>query len=69
MIKDETLDEAVTEAKRFLREVGKYKAAKNASPSIRMAACKRWSTVAEHAAVKRASLDLTRKLAEMRKGL
>ena len=68
MIKDDTLDEAVAEAKRFLRDVGKYKASKNASPAVRFSACKRYSTVAEHAAVKRASMDLSRKLADLRLG-
>lgn len=64
MIKDNTLDEAMVEAARFL------KAAK-ALRARRKAADIRWmhgDQIKEHAACKRASLDLTRKLADLRTG-
>lgn len=56
MITDKTLDEALVEAHRFIK----------AAKALR--AKRITDTVVEHAACKRASLDLTRKLADLRQG-
>ena len=50
-----TLDHAISEAKRFLELAGSAQATINETPSI------------TNAAAKRASLDLTRALADMRR--
>lgn len=71
MIKDNTLDEAMVEAARFLKAAKALRAArKSLAHDVHEHHINngRWSAVAEHAAAKRASLDLTRKLAELRAG-
>jgi len=64
MINDNTLNEAIAEAQRFIKRAKELQAASNESVGERG----HWSTVAEHAACKRASMDLTRKLADLRAG-
>lgn len=64
MIKDQTIDEA-------LIEIMRTKKALEALRKARKEADIRWlpkDQVKEHAAAKRASLDLTRKLADLRAG-
>jgi hypothetical protein len=67
MITDKTLDEALVEAHRFIKAAKALRAKRKAAESVRI----EWAitdTVVEHAACKRASLDLTRKLADLRQG-
>ncbi len=92
MIKDNTLDEAMVEAARFLKAAKALRAARKAARAedlsnmykvapptsgctpedvkAAMEAPFRWPRACpvEHAACKRASLDLTRKLADLRAG-
>lgn len=73
MIKDQTLDEAIIEAARFVKAAKALRASLKLGKDsqgcrTRMGATGHWTTVAEHAACKRASLDLTRKLADLRAG-
>lgn len=70
MIKDQTLDEAIVEAMRFVKAAKALRdsrKSKNLSHE-RFINTGHWTPVAEHAACKRASLDLTRKLADLRAG-
>lgn len=66
MIVDDTLESAIAEAERFLNCARTYQQVAALAPKNRQALMGRWSAAAEHAAVKRASLDLTRKLADLR---
>lgn len=92
MIKDQTLDEAIVEAMRFVKAAKALRAKRKDEAGLktcRSASCyvvnevdakvckacggKEFRTpiyadVKEHAACKRASLDLTRKLADLRTG-
>lgn len=73
MIKDQTLDEAIVEAMRFVKAAKALRDSKRLGSDdegdrARHGAVGHWTTVAEHAACKRASLDLTRKLADLRAG-
>lgn len=67
MIKDHTLDEAIIEIARTLKALKKLRAARKL-PMANLQATGRYSSIVEHAAAKRASLDLTRKLADLRQG-
>lgn len=74
MIKDQTLDEAIVEAMRFVKAAkalrAKRKEAEREENLKRDGAhwrLDRHCTV-EHAACKRASMDLTRKMADLRAG-
>lgn len=66
-MKETTLDEAITEAKRFIAVAELLQTAQNEAAGTRYKRTGRWSTTAESGAVKRASMDLTRKLAEVRR--
>lgn len=66
-MKETTLDEAIAEAKRFITIAEALQAAQSEAVGARQKRTGRWSTVAESGAMKRASMDLTRKLAEVRK--
>ena len=71
MITDKTLDEAIIEAARFIKAAKELRAARKLSRARVGLHCIDWAygdQVKEHAACKRASLDLTRKLADMRAG-
>lgn len=63
MIKDQTIDQALIELKRTEKALLELRAARKAGPSFG-----RWSLENEHSAAKRASMDLTRKLADLRAG-
>lgn len=71
MIQDKTIDEALIE---LLRTQKALEALRKARKSVKHDADEhqintgRWSCRNEHAAAKRASLDLTRKLADLRAG-
>lgn len=70
MIKDQTLDEALIEimrTKKALEKLRQSRKSKNLGHE-RFIETGHWSDVAEHSAAKRASLDLTRKLADLRAG-
>lgn len=67
MIADKTLDQALVEAHRFIK-AAKALRAKRKLASERVDGWVATDTVVEHAACKRASLDLTRKLADLRQG-
>lgn len=67
MIKDSTLDETLVELARTMKTLKALRAKRKAAEFVKPT----WSitdTVVEHAAAKRASLDLTRKLADLRAG-
>lgn len=67
MITDATLAEAVAEAKRFIKTAEDLQKRRKISASAPGATT--WSyqwQIVEHSACKRASLDLTRKLADLR---
>lgn len=66
-MKETTLDEAIAEAKRFIAAAEKLQVAQNEPAGTRMKRTGRWSTTVESGATKRASMDLTRVLAELRK--
>lgn len=72
MIKDQTLDEAIIEIARALKALKKLRAARKAAFFDHAGRPYRtpphWTVRAEHAAAKRASMDLTRKLADLRQG-
>ena len=84
MIKDQTLDEAIVEAMRFVKAAKALRDGRRSNKTLRVkdrytdnyggqiASVTEYhppvSTVAEHAACKRASLDVTRKLADLRAG-
>lgn len=71
MIQDKTLDEALVEIMRTKRALEALRKARKVQAGGNIAHYHQtghWSSVAEHAAAKRASLDLTRKLAELRAG-
>lgn len=71
MIQDKTIDETLVELARTMKALQALRAARK---SLNLDAYEhqintgRWSPVAEHAAAKRASLDLTRKLSDLRAG-
>lgn len=67
MIKDQTLDEAIVEAMRFVKAAKALRAKRKATKE-RADQWRPHNEVVEHAACKRASLDLTRKLADLRAG-
>jgi hypothetical protein len=70
MIKDSTLDEALVEVLRLKRalEALRAKRKRNFGEGL-VRGCKFYGVeTKEHAAAKRASLDLTRKLADLRAG-
>ena len=58
---DERIATAKAEAKRFLARVAEYEGARDGKG-------RGWSTVSESGALKRSSMDLTRALADLRKG-
>ena len=66
-MKETTLDEAIAEAKRFIAVAESLQTAQSESAGARQKRTGRWSTTVESGAVKRASMDLTRKLAEVRR--
>lgn len=72
MIKDQTIDQAIVECLRTLRALQALRAARKASakkPRAFQELVPTWyfnDQVKEHAAVMRASMDLTRKLADLR---
>lgn len=74
MITDKTLDEAMVEAARFLkaakalRKARKQSASKYKGPVALVEDWQHYDQHRQHAACKRASLDLTRKLADLRAG-
>lgn len=68
MIKDQTIDEALIELLRTKKALEALRSARKISDTDRFIENGQWSTVALHAAAKRASLDLTRKLADLRAG-
>lgn len=75
MIKDQTLDEAIVEAMRLVKAAKALRLdRKNAEAHLgrKRIGPDDWSIdrlcIPEHAACKRASLDLTRKLADLRAG-
>lgn len=90
MIKDQTLDEAIVEAMRFVKAAKALRAKRKDAPPFKVCygcqvanhverdRCEHcdkesfsWATredSRQHAACKRASLDLTRKLADLRAG-
>ena len=74
MIQDKTIDEALIELMRCQRALEKLRAkrkesaAKYQGPVPLVDEWVRRDQVKEHAAAKRASLDLTRKLADLRAG-
>lgn len=71
MITDKTLDEALVEAHRFIKAAKALRDARKVSESRQDMPGIPWyygDQVKEHAACKRASLDLTRKLADLRQG-
>ena len=68
MMQEHTLDKAISEAERFLAAAKKYRAISAAPNGAGMKITGRYSTVAEHASVKRASMDLSRMLADLRQG-
>lgn len=65
MIEPTTLDNAILEAERFLEKARTYQKRIQDPDSLRRGS-PYWSGVAEHAAVKRSSMDLTRILADLR---
>ena len=66
-MKETTLDEAIAEAKRFIEVAELLQLAQGEPAGVRVKRTGRWSTTVESGAVKRASMDLTRKLAEVRR--
>lgn len=68
MIKDHTLDEAIIEIARTLKALKKLRAARKIGPAELREKTGQYTEVALHAAAKRASMDLTRKLADLRQG-
>lgn len=62
-IKDKTIDEALIEIMRCQRALEALRAVRKKGPSFG-----RWTLQNEHSAALRASLDLTRKLADLRQG-
>lgn len=67
-MRDHTIDEALVELARTMKALKALRAARKATPVERRTSTGHWSTVAESGAAKRASLDLTRKLADLRAG-
>lgn len=75
MITDKTLDEALVEAHRFIKAAKALRSKRKAESYDHLgrrygnaeAICRQLCSI-EHAACKRASLDLTRKLADLRQG-
>lgn len=73
MIKDQTIDEALIEIMRTKKALEALRAAKRLGSDAEAArvlhgATGQWTITALHSAAKRASLDLTRKLADLRAG-
>ncbi|QHJ82176.1 MAG: hypothetical protein [Bacteriophage sp.] len=69
MIKDQTIDQALIELKRTEYALLKLRAKRRMhDDTARFIETGQWTEVAEHSAVKRASLDLTGKLADLRAG-
>lgn len=68
MIQDKTLDEAMVEAARFLKAAKALRAARKEAIAAGTFGCWSDGTPRESAACKRASLDLTHKLADLRAG-
>lgn len=72
MIKDHTLDRAIVEALRFVKAARALRAKRKIDfvdfKGRRYVAPPHWAVSKEHAAAKRASMDLTRKLADLRQG-
>lgn len=66
-MKEKTLDQAIAEARRFLKIANELKTLQNLTTVALYERTGRWSTIAESGAMKRASMDLTRVLAELRK--
>lgn len=67
MITDKTLDEALIEIMRTKKALEALRKARKASPErMNGLPWRAFDQVKEHAAAKRASLDLTRKLADLR---
>lgn len=70
MISDKTLDETLLEITRCMKALQALRASRKClnDDTTRFINTGHWSATAEHAAAKRASLDLTRKLADLRAG-
>ena len=71
MITDRTLDEALVELLRCQRALEALRKARKElkhDQDTHLIITGHWSDAAEHAAAKRASMDLTRKLAALRAG-
>ena len=68
MTKDQTIDEALIEIMRTKKALEALRKARRLSPEDKYILSGQWTEVALHAAAKRASLDLTRKLADLRAG-
>lgn len=72
MIKDQTIDEALIEIMRTKKALEALRKARKESsenpPGGIGLQWRTWEQIKEHSAAKRASLDLTRKLADLRAG-
>lgn len=72
MISDHTLDETLIELARSLKALKALRHARklnaDAGGMKLYEATRRWSTTVEEAAAKRASMDLSRKLSDLRQG-
>lgn len=68
MILDITIDQALIELKRTEKALLALRRARKLSETDRVIENGQWSCVPLHSAAKRASLDLTRKLADLRAG-
>lgn len=73
MIQDKTIDEALIELMRTMKALEALRSARKlgndrAAARVLHGATGKWTTRALHAAAKRASLDLTNKLADLRAG-
>jgi|GEM_PF-2616184 hypothetical protein len=68
MIKDSTLNEAIAEAQRFINAAQTLQQTRKQPPIVTSWGEYPPAEVREHASCKRASMDLTRKLADLRAG-
>lgn len=65
-MKDQTLKTVMEEVERFTEKVWEYEAAVRKNTDYK--GCAYWDNSRERASVKRASMDLTRALADLRQG-
>lgn len=68
MIQDNTLQTAIKEAERFIDAAKALQTLRNRPPVVTSWGSFPPSEAREHAACRRASMDLTRKLADLRQG-